>query len=252
MENNLALRPAYWASVSGGKDSLFMLNLILEHPDLYPLDGVVHFELEIDFPFIRDVVNFMEMECIKRGIRFVRIRPRNSWYDIYEEKGFPGRVHRWCNSEYKMDAQRQLNEWMKSLGCYTVMYIGYCVDEKRRYEKRADKKEMYPLVDFNIEEKYIWEWAKKQSIFNNYYKVNKRCGCMYCPLMSYIEVAYIYKYYPEKFNEFISMMRETENKVFQKTGKPYATMQGNPKYNADYIENIVKTKWIRILNEKEA
>lgn len=42
----LALRPSYWASVSGGKDSLFMLNFILHNLDRYPLDGVVHFELE--------------------------------------------------------------------------------------------------------------------------------------------------------------------------------------------------------------
>ena len=33
MKNNIVLRPSYWASVSGGKDSLYMLKLILEHPD---------------------------------------------------------------------------------------------------------------------------------------------------------------------------------------------------------------------------
>ena len=29
MGNKIALRPSYWASVSGSKDSLYMLNLIL-------------------------------------------------------------------------------------------------------------------------------------------------------------------------------------------------------------------------------
>lgn len=38
----IALRPSYWASVSGGKDSLYMLNYILHNLDRYPLDGVVH------------------------------------------------------------------------------------------------------------------------------------------------------------------------------------------------------------------
>ena len=28
MKNELVLRPSYWASVSGGKDSLYMLNYI--------------------------------------------------------------------------------------------------------------------------------------------------------------------------------------------------------------------------------
>lgn len=45
MANELVLRPTYWASVSGGKDSLFMLNYILHNLHRYPLHGVVHFEL---------------------------------------------------------------------------------------------------------------------------------------------------------------------------------------------------------------
>ena len=45
--NKVMLRPVYFASVSGGKDSLFMLYLILKNPDKYPLDGVVHYELEM-------------------------------------------------------------------------------------------------------------------------------------------------------------------------------------------------------------
>lgn len=60
---DIALRPSYWASVSGGKDSLYMLNLILHNPNKYPLDGVVHFELEVDYPFIHNVIDYMEAEC---------------------------------------------------------------------------------------------------------------------------------------------------------------------------------------------
>lgn len=45
---DLKLRPIHYASVSGGKDSLYMLGLILENQDKYPLDVVVNFDLEID------------------------------------------------------------------------------------------------------------------------------------------------------------------------------------------------------------
>lgn len=68
--NDLVLRPTYWASVSGGKDSLYMLKLILNDLDKYPLDGVVHFELEIDYPFIKTVIDYMEKECRRYGIPF--------------------------------------------------------------------------------------------------------------------------------------------------------------------------------------
>lgn len=46
MKNEIQLIPSYWANVSGGKDSLYMLYYILHHLDRYPLDGVVNYELE--------------------------------------------------------------------------------------------------------------------------------------------------------------------------------------------------------------
>lgn len=260
MGNEIALRPSYWASVSGGKDSLYMLNLILHNLDRYPLDGVVHFELEIDYPFIKDVIDYMESECKRFGIRFVRIKPRKTWEELYYQTykksgriwGFPERRSRWCNSKYKLDARRQLDDFLKSIGCYCVTYIGYCSNEIKRYTNRGEKvKEVYPLVENGINENVIWEWAKQQPIYNNYYVSNNRCGCMYCPMASKMQMAYLLKYYPENFEFMMSRMRETEKAREEELGRPYSVTSGNPKYNADYLENIVKTKWLPILNEKE-
>lgn len=83
MNTEIALKPSYWASVSGGKDSLYMLYLILHNLDKYPLDGVVHFELDIDYPFIHNIIDYVESECKRFGIRFVRIKPRKSWEELY-------------------------------------------------------------------------------------------------------------------------------------------------------------------------
>lgn len=255
MENNnqIALRPSYWASVSGGKDSLYMLNLILHNLDKYPLDGVVHFELEIDYPFIKQVIDYMESECRRFGIRFVRIKPRTSWNELYEKYGFPTRVSRWCNNLYKLDAKKQLQEFMKSLGFYTVFYIGYCADEEKRFMKRMTptNREVYPLVDFGINENEIWEWAKGQPIYNNYYKTNTRCGCMYCPMSSYINFAYLLKYYPDNYNFMIEKMKETEAIREKELDRKFSVISSNPKYNADYLDNIVRTKWLKKLEEKE-
>lgn len=136
MTTEVALRPSYWASVSGGKDSLYMLNYILHNLDRYPLDGVVHFELEIDYPFIHNVIDYMESECKRFGIKFVRIKPRKSWEELYNKYGFPIRTARWCNNRYKLDARKQLDEWLNEVGFYAVCYIGYCADEERRFNKR--------------------------------------------------------------------------------------------------------------------
>lgn len=253
MSGEIALRPSYWASVSGGKDSLYMLNYILHNLDRYPLDGVVHFELEIDYPFIHEVIDYMESECKRFGIPFVRFKPRKSWEELYDERGFPTRIIRWCNDRYKLDAKRQLSEWLNSIGYYVVHYIGYCADEERRFNKRvsAKKLEIYPLVENGINEDVIWEWAKTQPIFNHFYETNKRCGCMYCPMSSYLNFAYLYKYYPNNFQYMIEKMRETERLMEIKLGRPHSVTSSNPKYNADYLENIIKTKWLKKLEEKE-
>lgn len=66
--NELELKPTYGASISGVKDSLFMLKLILKHPEKYPLNGVVYFDLEIDYTFIKDVISKIKAECIRLKI----------------------------------------------------------------------------------------------------------------------------------------------------------------------------------------
>lgn len=133
---------------------------------------------------------------------------------------------------------------MNSRGYYSVSYIGYCADEEKRYSKRI-LNERYPLVEENILEKDILEWAKNIPIFNDFYKYNRRCGCMYCPMASLKEIAYLYKYYPDNYSYMLNKIRETERKVEQKYGKPFAIRGG--KYNADYIDYIIKTKWVNKL-----
>lgn len=250
--NDIALRPSYWASVSGGKDSLFMLNFILHNLDKYPLDGVVHFELEIDYPFIKDVIDYMESECKRFGIPFVRIKPRQTWEELYEKYGYPHRVARWCNSKYKLDAKAQLNEFLNKQGFYAVCYIGYCADEEKRFAKRTSlqRVERYPLVEEQIYENSILEWAKTQPIFNNFYLTNRRCGCMGCAMSKMISWAYLLKYYPDKFDYFIDKMRKHEEKVSERKRRKWY-MFGKGKYGVDYLENIVKTKWLKKLNEME-
>ena len=259
----IALRPSYWASVSGGKDSLYMLNLILPNLDKYPLDGVCHFELEIDYPFIHDVIDYMENECKRFGIPFVRIKPRFTWEKLYYTKfksgknkggiyGFPTRKARWCN-KLKIDSKKQLEEFMKTRGCYVVHYIGYCADEQKRFKQKAlaNKIERYPLAEEGIIESIILEWAKTQPIFNHYYETQIRCGCMYCPMSNKMNFAYLYKYYPDNFSYMIEKMRETETIREKELGRPFSVIDKNPKYNTDYLVHIIETKWLKKLEEKE-
>lgn len=236
---------------------MYMLHTILNNLDRYPLDGVVHFELEIDYPFIKNVIDYMESECTKIGVKFFRIKPRKTWEELYytvsktgKMRGFPTRVARWCNNIYKLDSKKQLEDFLKSERHHSVFYIGYCADEEKRFTKR-ESTEVYPLVENGITENEVLEWSKAQPLFNHYYETQKRCGCMYCPLASYLNFAYLLKYYPSNFEYMIARMKETEKIRELELGRPFSVISSNPKYNAEYIDKIVKVKWLKKLEEKE-
>ena len=126
---------------------------------------------------------------------------------------------------------------------------GYLKDAVAEYKKRLSQ---YARVDeVNIKEEKILEWARNQTIFNHFYETQKRCGCMYCPMSAYITYAYLYKYYPNNFSYMMDKMRETEKIREAELGRPFSVISSNPKYNADYLENIIKIKWLKILNDRE-
>ena len=252
MANEIVLRPTYWANVSGGKDSLFMLNYILHNPHRYPLHGVVHFELEIDFPFIKKVIDYMEEQCKKVGIPFYRIKPRHTFMELYDKYGFPTKKARWCNGSYKLDCKAQLVDLLKKQNCKPITYIGYCVDEVRRYQKRSGHPdEIYPLVEAGIEEDVILEWAKTQPIFDDYYKYNRRCGCMYCPMQSMAASAYRLKYYPEQYEKMMALAKATESKMEKDLGRPFSVWNSNPKYNTEYRDKRVREFYLPKIEEQE-
>lgn len=202
MGNALELRPTFWASISGGKDSFYMLYQILQHPEKYPLDGVVHFELEIDYPFIKDVVDIIEGELKPSGIPVLRIKPRKTWRELQQLYGYPTNIARWCNSKYKMDAERQLDQMKKAQGKRVVYYIGFCADETKRFKAELNSTDpnvtqIYPLAELGVIEADILEWAKQQPIYNDFYKYVNRCGCMGCPMSSLKEAVYLKTHYPE-------------------------------------------------------
>ena len=133
-----------------------------------------------------------------------------------------------------------------------ISYIGYCVDEESRYQKRTIKPERYPLVEEGVCESDILEWAKTVPIFNDYYKYNRRCGCMYCPMASRLNLAYLLCYYPENYKFLIECAENTEKIRSEKLGRSFSVWDSNTKYNTKYIDYIIRTKYVpRIIKIKQ-
>lgn len=204
--NNVALKPYYVASVSGGKDSLYMLMLILSNPVKYPLDLVIYLDLETDYPFIKKVVDFMEDKLKNYGIKLLRLKPTCSWETLYNKYGYPSYKVRWCNSQYKLTGLKKLQDYCNNMKYELFQYIGFCADEIRRFKK--DNHYIYPLAIENINESYILDWAKTEPIFNGYYIYNKRCGCMGCPLASLNEWRWLRSNYPKEYNYYLAKLKK--------------------------------------------
>lgn len=252
MTYDLKLRPIHYASVSGGDDSFFMLNVILNSPEKYPLDMVVHFDLDIDWGWSKRVIDFMEKRCKAAGIRFVRIKPRKTWEELYEKYGFPNAHVRWCNSDYKLDCKKQLNEWIAQQNCRPVAYIGLCADETQRFQYEIGQIQegqdvIYPLAEEGYCEAEINEWARTQPIFEDYYKYFNRQGCMLCPFLSMKEMAYLLQTEPETFEYMFQCIKDTEERILREKGKEWK-FKGE---GADVIENRVKHKWKSILEMEQ-
>lgn len=247
--NELKLEKTYWASVSGGKDSLYMLYHILNNLDRYPLNGIVHFELEIDYPFIKNVIDEMEKECKKYEIPFFRIKPRKKWIDMYNKFKYPNRVVKWCNWEYKLDCKYQLNDMMKKQNKEVIYYIGLCANEENRVKKKEYKNSIFPLYEMGVYEETIWKWARTNPIFNDYYKYNKRCGCYNCPMQNMNNTKYNSIYYPNLYIEYMTQARKSEIEVEKKTGKGYSVWQSNSKYNTEYRFNRIQQIELKEIKE---
>lgn len=235
MKQDMQLRPYRYASVSGGKDSLKMLEVILANQDKYPLDAIVHFELETDYPFVKKVTARMEEFADKYRMKFIRIKPRKQFLELYKKYGAPTRLNRWCNSAYKLDCKRQLHVWIKSMQCRPIAYIGYCADETRRIKASRSQFEIYPLVELGVVESDILAWAKDQPIFDNFYKYHERQGCWLCPLQSMKDLAYLRNFYPKKFEVLVQMAILAE----QERGPMFG---GRPIQNI--LKNLQRSKYL--------
>lgn len=93
-------------------------------------------------------------------------------------------------------------------------------------------------------------WAKTEPIFNHYYEFNQRCGCMYCPMSSMSNLAYLYVFYPEQYKYFMDECKKDEEKTFLKYGKLVPVFQSNPTYTAEYYDNRVRSVYVPKLLEQ--
>jgi len=197
----------YIASISYGKDSLAMLEVI--HQNNLPLDRIVHVEIwatksvPAEFP---EMIAFKEKAdriiYEKYGIRVEHITAPKTYEDYFYYKckgkksrnagkiyGFPLQKGNWCNSRLKVDVLGKVQKG-------NIVYIGIAVDEPKRFHNITETK-ISPLVEYGWTEKMCRDWCKKNDLLSPTYTTALRGGSWFCHNQSIGQLRVLRKKYPE-------------------------------------------------------
>jgi hypothetical protein len=200
----------YIASISYGKDSLAMLEVIKQHD--MPIDRIVHVEIMATDTIPADLPPMMEFKgkadrIIKEryGIEVEHLHAarcyESCFYTIVSAKakpkyaggirGFSGVVvGNWCNRDLKLSCLGKLNK------PGITQYIGIAADEPNRFHNLTDRKRS-PLVEHGIVEAEARRICEELDLLSPIYTQSARGGCWFCHNQGVGQLRLLRKQYPE-------------------------------------------------------
>ena len=197
----------YIASISYGKDSLAMLEVI--HRNGLPLDRIVTVEIwatkdiPADFPEMMEFKAKADRIILEKYGKVVEHITAPKTYEDYfyyrcnGEKsrnagkiyGFPLQKGNWCNSRLKVDVLDKVQRG-------NVTYIGIAADEPSRFHNLSETKRS-PLVEYGWDEEMCRKWCKENDLLSPIYTKSLRGGCWFCHNQSVGQLRVLRKNYPE-------------------------------------------------------
>lgn len=203
----------YIASISYGKDSLAMLEVIHRHN--LPLDRIVHVEIMATNTIHADLppmVAFKEKAdkiiYEKYGIRVEHISSPKSYEDyfysvsngeksLYAGKiyGFPMQKGNWCTGRLKQSVLQKVQR-------NAIVYIGIAIDEPKRFHNLTESKRS-PLVEYGWTEKMCREWCEENGLLSPTYETSLRGGCWFCHNQSTAQLRLLRKQYPKMWAKLL-------------------------------------------------
>lgn len=200
----------YIATISGGKDSVTMCDLLLKNG--YPVDYILFQDTMLEFSAMYQYINKVEEYFLSRyNKKIIRLKPRTT----FEE---------WCFGVIR-DKNAKLNGWIRGIPmvwaepCYwrreskqkpsdeflkknkienAHTYIGFTKGENRSLSNTEKQTFSYPLKDiFHMTELNCQEYLMKQDMENPLYRHFERTGCGVCTAQSEKAWFNVWKYFPE-------------------------------------------------------
>ena len=201
----------YIATISGGKDSTAMCDLLLKKG--FPVDYIVFNDTTDEFDEMYEYLDKVEEYFLTRyNKKITRLKPVKNYDDyifrvlsrgenVGSVAGLPNGVQGFC--EWRRDAKiRPFERWIKAekIGEHKI-YMGITLDEAHRTDRNSNF--LYPLIDdFMLSEENCKAYLINQEMENPLYKHFSRTGCRKCQFQSDRDFFNIWKHYPKVWQEF--------------------------------------------------
>ena len=236
----------YVASISYGKDSLAMLEIIKRNN--LPLDRIVHVEImatssiPADLPDIIEWKQYADKVILDRyDIKVEHIKSKLTYENLFYQipkrtnknqnmqgmiRGFPSLRSQWCSRDLKVKVMKSLN---KSIN--TIQYIGIAYDEEKRLNQ-LNKFIRSPLVENKITEEECLEICESIGLLAPTYLYSKRNGCWFCHAQPVGQLRILRKKYPQLWNLLLKWDKDSPI--------PFRHKTRNGKYTFQTLHNFDK------------
>lgn len=240
----------YVANISGGKDSMAMLIVLLANG--CPIDEVIFFDTGWEFDCIYKNIEVVQAICSEHNIKFIVLKPDKPFdymmFDYkfkkrakpHEEqigKSWCGGLCRWGTFE-KVKAINNHFTQLEYADKEVYHYIGLAYDEQKRIAKNKDPHKLYPLNIFQITEQMALDICIENGIdFKEngvcLYDILDRVSCWCCSNKNLKELRNYYLHLPEYWQRLKDYQSRTD-RPFRRDGKTIFDLEERFKKEVQY------------------
>ena len=217
------MKEYYIASVSWGKDSLYMLLRLIEEGA--PINEVAFYDTGMEFQAIYNTRDAVLPLLKERNIKYTEFKPKRPFvYDMLEKlvksKNGDHFGYSWCGGSARWGTtwkRRALDAHAKKYsdqGYTVIQYVGIAADEPKRIKKLTAQK-IAPLAKWGVTEADClkgcydrgFEWIENGF---RLYDLLDRVSCWCCANKNLKELKNIYTYLPDYWERLKELQRRTD------------------------------------------
>lgn len=188
-----------------------------------PLDAVVFYDTGMEFEAIYRIRDRIKILLQGKGIPLVELQPKEPFLYSMLQKEVQYRNHEgthvgygWCGGVCRWGTARKtqaISQYKKSLGDFTVDYVGIATDEPQRFDKAKAEGKRLPLVEWGMTERDCLRFCYDRGYSWNengveLYDILSRVSCWCCRNKNIGELRHIYRHLPVYWEKLKELQRQ--------------------------------------------